>query len=249
MRSSFCSFKNRLISLSICACAALALSAPLSASSTQFVLGNSTSETYLPNGEPIGAIAVPVGPYAGTLGGSSITLFFCLDGSLSSNWDTSYNGNDSAPSGTDEEEAAFLASLFLSDAAADGITLDTYPSNGDESLTETGPGLSTFVNTVQGPITMAIWEVMGSLPNDSPYYIMNPDPAAAGFVSMAQLNYSSFATSLDADVVFVPGTDNQSFVGAAIEVAVPEPGTLVLFGAGALLLALGTVRRLARRPR
>jgi len=226
----------------------LALGTTLNASTTVFVLGNPTSENYLPSGEPTGAVAVPAGPYAGTLTGSSITLFFCLSGNLSSNWDTSYDGTDAAPSGTQEEEAAFLASLFLSDAVADGIALNTYvASNGYESLNETGANLSNFVNTVQGPITMAIWQVMDSLPSDSPYNISNPDPAAANFVTLAQTDYSSFEASPNRNtVVFVPDTDNQSFVGID---PVPEPGTLVLFGAGAVLLALGRSRRRARRPR
>jgi hypothetical protein len=53
-------------------------------------------------------------------------------------------------------------------------------------------------------------------------------------------------------LIFSPCTSNQSFVGAYSDQDlinhVPEPGTMVLFGAGALLMGLGCVRRrLAKR--
>jgi hypothetical protein len=175
-----------------------------------------------------------------------MTLFFCVSGNLESNWDTSYDGTESAPSTVLQDEAAFLASLFLSDAATDGITLDTsVGSNGYETLNETGPNLSDFINNVQGPISMAIWQIMGSLPSGSPYDVTQDDPKAASLVLLAQANYS---TSSSGVLVFVPGASGiQSFIG--VSEAVPEPETLFLFGTGLLLIALGCTRRLARRPR
>jgi PEP-CTERM motif len=256
-----CHTKHRFTVLSMCVCALLAFTTSLNATTTVFVLGNATPQTYLPSGEPSNAVAIPVGPYAGTLTNSSITLFFCLSGNLTSNWDTSYSGGtESAPSGDQQEEAALLASLFLTDAAVNHITLTTsLGSNGYETRNETGPSdaaLATFVTTYQGPITMAIWQIMGSLPSDSPYYVSNPDPAAKTFVDWAidewktVQNNTSFVTSLNHNsVVWTPvsGSGIQSFMGAAV--FTPEPGTMVLFGTGALLMAFGSIRRLARRPR
>jgi hypothetical protein len=259
--SRYCRFKDRLITFSICAFGVLAFSTTLNADSTlfptsgTFTLGNQISnpyyQVYFPNGTNDGS-PVPEGPYPGTLTGSPITLFFCLSANLEANWDTSYNGTESVPSGQQQEEAAFLASLFLSDAAANGITLTTsVDSNHIATLNETasphGTDLSTFINNVQGPITMAIWQVMGTLP--TAYGVTQNDPKAQSFVDLAGASYGAFATSMNPyDVVFVPGTSGiQSFIGVSI--ATPEPSTLFLFGTGALLIALGSARRRAQRPR
>jgi hypothetical protein len=269
MQRPYCGFKNRLLALSICACGLLAFCTTLSADSTVFVLGNDPSQNYTPAGQGGTGGTVAVGPYPGTLTNlgttSSITLFFCLNGNLTANWDTTYNNasaTEAPPSGQAQEEAAFLASLMLYRAAQAGITLTTSVVGGYESLTQTATGstsVATFVSTVEGPISMAIWQIMGSLPTQDG--ITNNDPAAAPFVAQAQvawadlLQYSSNGLVQDFNnhvMIFVPGTSNQSFVTAysdpALMVAhLPEPGTVVLFGTGAVLIALGCTRRPARR--
>jgi hypothetical protein len=249
-------FLGRLLTLSICACGLLAFCTTLSANSTVFVLGNNDNISYTPAGQG----AELVGPYPGALGNSSITLFFCMNGALSASWDTSYSGTDAAPSGQAQEEVAFLASLMLYKAYQDGITLTMSVPNGYESLTQAQGGstpVSTFISTVEGPIQMAIWQIMGSMPAAAP----NNDSAAATYVAQAQaawtnlLQYSTnplVVTFNNNAMIFVPGTSNQSFVSAYFDpalvvAALPEPGTMVLFGTGAVLIALGCTRRPARR--
>src|SRR5271157_6100644 len=177
MRSPYCDFKNCLISVSICVCAVLALSTTLSANTVVFQLGspNSSGQNY--QGEP-------AGPYPGTLipgrtltpgnytGDYAVTatslpgLFFCLDGDLSTYWSYAYQGTQETLAGQGgtnppEEEAAFLASLMLYDANADGISLNLNPltSGGGLTFTQSGADLSDFVNNVEGPISFAIWQI------------------------------------------------------------------------------------------
>ena len=295
MTSSAYGFRRRLITVSICLCVFLAFSATLSANSATFVLGNANSSAEnFSTGESLQTKGVPVGPYPGTLSNSSINMFFCITGGYTSNWDTSYSGNDQPANvsagvpnvGTgvasvqQQEEVAFLASMFLSIAKADGISLVTSVSNGKESLTESGSSLSNFVNTVQGPIQMAIWDIMNNFPTDN-YNITKPAATGATatlagematFEADAQkawttllnpnLTLNTTITNLVADfnahaLIFVPTSScptNQSFVAAYYDQTlvydvVPEPGTMVLFGAGGLLMALGCGRKLLAKRR
>ena len=299
MRTPNSAFRNRLIAWSICLCVLLACSAALSASTAAtFYLGNanSSNENYLPTGEPSNAVAVAVGPYPGVLSNSTLNMFFCITGGLSSSWDGTYNGKDYQPyeyqwtlmpSVKQQDEVAFLASLFLSKANDNGITLQTFlASNQRESLNETAssaPGamsLSYFVNNIQGPIQMAIWDIMNNFPTDN-YNITKPAATGATatlagematFEADAQkawttllnpnLTLNTTLTNLVADfnahaLIFVPTSScptNQSFVAAYYDQTlvydvVPEPGTMVLFGAGGLLMALGCGRKLLAKRR
>jgi hypothetical protein len=249
----------------------LAFSTTLNASSAVFYLGSGTDvSSYLPSGEPGNATAVPIGSYPGQLdfsgGGqvTSITLFFCLTGAQPVGWNSEETGGTSAaPSGASQEEAAFLASLMLYKANQYGITLSTSGGT-DPVLTETATGstsVATFVSTVQGPISMAIWEIMGSLPSETPYNITVADtnPVTVNFYNTAinaWTNHSSVMTTDSAGDYIYNATSGQSFVGAYSDptliyavTGAPEPGTTVLFGTGVLLMALGSIRRLARRSR
>ena len=256
MRSPHCVFGNRLIALSICLCALLAFSTTLRASNYTFVLGAvNSSESYLPSGEPGNATAVPVGPYAGvltnTVNGTTDPnyLFFCITGGNTSNTgNPGYTGSESAPTSTSTEEAAYLASLALSTAVLDKINIVS--SNGTSvSLTQTGSMLvSDFVKSVLGPIQMAIWQVMGSLPSEAPWYDGSNDTntltqnfvtqAASGYLGK---NYSNY-------IIFTPdNTSSQTFI--QVPGSVPEPGTMILFGTGVLPLGLGSTRKLLARRR
>jgi hypothetical protein len=255
MTSPYWSFTKRLIVLSICLCGLLAFSTTLSANTT-FVVGQDNLGSYTPNngsGTNEG-VSMPVGPYAGTLTGSTDTLFFCLTGNQY--LDSSEIGTEaSVPNSTlattkQLDEAAFLASLTLTDAANDHITLT---SNGSTITFTATPGYTTtgtFISSVLGPIQDAIWYVMGTLPSGDSYTTILNDPAINSLVTLAQTtNYVNNAYSSVQVFTYVladnPGqTQGQSFIAV-----VPEPGTMVLFGAGALLLSLGARRRLAKRPR
>jgi hypothetical protein len=112
--------------------------------------------------------------------------------------------------------------------------------------------VSDFVKNVLGPIQMAIWQVMGSLPGQYPYYDGSNDTnpltqGPQGFVQQAINNHGP-ASAYSNFIIFTPdNTCSQSFI--QVPSSVPEPGTMVLFGAGALLMALGSTRKLLERRR
>ena len=258
MRSPHCVFGNRLIALSICLCALLAFSTTLRASNYTFVLGAvNSSESYLPSGEPGNATAVPVGPYAGvltnTVNGTTDPnyLFFCITGGNTSNTgNPGYTGSESAPTSTSTEEAAYLASLALSTAVLDKINIVS--SNGTSvSLTQTGSMLvSDFVKSVLGPIQMAIWQVMGSLPSEAPWHDGSNDTNAQTDVGLAVAYVTAhpLASSYSNYIIFTPdNTSSQTFI--QVPGSVPEPGTMILFGTGVLPLGLGSTRKLLARRR
>jgi hypothetical protein len=172
-----------------------------------------------------------VGPYAATLGTDPNSLVFCLDLHIDTYVGVGYLGDVSSPHTQLEKEAAFLASYALYLGA---------PSGG-------------LVDTVEGPISMAIWqlmETMGSTP---------PDPAAQPFIQLAQSAYSNDLITPDfLSGVSIwspnPAGSSQRFVTAIrddsmIRSAVPEPGTLVLLGIGVLLLVVSRALAIRRRTR
>ena len=268
MRSPSCGFTKRLIVLSICLCGLLAFSSTLSADPATFVVGQDNLGSYTPNngsGTNEG-VSMPVGPYAGvlTINGkqSPNYLYFCLTGNQY--LDSTENGTEaSVPASTlattqQLEEAAFLASLTLTDAAQDKITLTS--TNGS-TITFTANGSTStgqFISSVLGPIQDAIWYVMGTLPSGDSNTTILKDPTIAGLVSLAQTNYMNYTYNNDQVFTYVladnqswcpPQTQGQSFISVTpLTPSVPEPGTMVLFGAGALLMGLGGIRRrIARR--
>ena len=115
--------------------------------------------------------------------------------------------------------------------------------------------LSAFEAQVLGPIQMAIWEIMGTkpyLPNTTTQEADDLNKLTANFVSDAETMYTGYSYS-NVQVFILGGTSKcsgQDFISVSTLTPTPEPGTMVLFGAGALLMGLGCVRkRLARRPR
>ena len=105
---------------------------------------------------------IAVGPYLASLNGAPDLSVFCLDLHISTG--VHYTGGLTTPSTEAEEEAAFLASYSLYLGA---------PSS-----------LPTMVNNVEGPISLAIWQLMGTLGATS------PDPAALPYIQFAQYAYS-----------------------------------------------------------
>jgi hypothetical protein len=269
MRSPSCGFTKHLIVLSICLCGLLAFSSTLSASPATFVVGQDNLGSYTPNngsGTNEG-VSMPVGPYAGVLTISGVPspnyLYFCLTGNQY--LDSTENGTEaSVPTSTlattqQLEEAAFLASLTLTDAVNDHITLTS--TNGSTITFTATPGYTTtgqFISSVLGPIQDAIWYVMGTLPSGDGNILS--DPAIASLVTLAKNSYMNYTYNNDQVFTYVladnqtwcpPQTQGQSFISVTpLTPSVPEPGTMVLFGAGALLMGLGCARRrLAKRPR
>ena len=165
---------------------------------------------------------IAVGPYLGSLDAGPDLSVFCLGLHLDTYVNTTYAGSLYKPASQAEEEAAFLASysLYLGAPSSD-------------------PGM---VKNVEGPISLAIWQLMGTLGGTA------PDPAAQPYIQLAQSAYSQGRIPeafLDKVSVWTPDQSgsSQRFIIAVrddsmIEGAVPEPGTAILLGVGVLLLAL-----------
>lgn len=170
-----------------------------------------------------------VGPYVATLEDDPNNLVFCLDLHINSYVNTAYAGTLSRPGSQEEKEAAYLAaySLYL------------------------GAPSASLVQTVQGPISMAIWQIMGTLDLDGNH--TPPDPAAAPYIRLAESAYSSGRISDEflSDVkIWSPasGVNSQRFITAVrdddlFESTVPEPGTWIFLGSGILLMGLSRIGR------
>lgn len=167
-----------------------------------------------------------VGPYAGTLTGSDAVNFFCLDFNLVSYFGGSYGGTIAVPTTRQEEEAAFLGAYAI------------YEGSPSSTASE--------VNLVEGPISFAIWQIMGTMGTAA------PDPAAQPYIQAAQYAYSHNLipqSYLNSVLIFEP-TDHsfQRFITAVPDNAmvsqtlseVSEPGTMALLGGALMLLSLGS---------
>jgi len=169
-----------------------------------------------------------VGPYAGRLTHSTATGFFCLDQNLSSSFNTRYSGTVAAPNTWQEKEAAFLAAVAVH-----------------------------LNHQADGPISFAIWQVMGTA--------TVTDPAAAPWLEMAEfarqndlitpaflqqvLIFTPSDPQIQRFITGIPGCDDVSTVMRALEDSVtetPEPSTFFL-GCSALGIAMTVARR--RRAR
>jgi len=189
-----------------------------------FILGSNPNQIF--DGEN-------VGPYTGTLTGSIATNFFCLDFNLTSTFGGSYPGTVVAPTTQQEQEAAFLGAYAI--------------YNGAPSSTP------SVVNLVEGPISFAIWQIMGTLGT------VHPDPAAQQYIQTAQYAYSHNLipqSYLDSVLIFEPaGHAFQRFITAVPDSAmvsqtlseVSEPGTMALLGGALTFLSLCSRATLKRR--
>jgi hypothetical protein len=203
---------------------AIALFANSAYATSTLLLGNNPNQVY--DGQN-------VGPYSVTLDGTNYYAF-CITESLTATWNTSYGGTVETAANTTlsraQEEAAFLASYAL----YDGL-----------------PGVNNTTNTnLDGAISFAIWEIM--TPSSIPTMPASAITAAAPFVSLANSAYTSGvinAAFLSQIKIFVPTNPAiQSFVMAVSDTpmdkaATPEPGTMVMLGAGLLLVGFSRYKR------
>jgi hypothetical protein len=176
-----------------------------------------------------------VGPYpvvlsGGSYGGGIPSNALCFDINIGVLFGTSYPGTTKPPDTIAEIQAAYL--------------LDKLASLG---------GYSADVQTVAGPISMAIWQLMNpSSHNPAPFA---QDPAAQSWVDQAVYAYSiGLWTAADAAayVVWLPdplgSTQRFGFLEGPPPPVVPEPASAIQLVAGlGLLLAIGKKR--AARPR
>jgi hypothetical protein len=103
----------------------------------------------------------------------------------------------------------------------------------------------TIVQNYEGPISMAIWQLMGTLTQNGSS--TPADPAAQYFIDIATTAYNSGQISnsfLSSVNIWNPGTpggvnSEQRFIVATT----PEPTTVVFLGTGVLLIALSRIRR------
>jgi hypothetical protein len=166
------------------------------------------------------------GPYLATIGGVQNLLVFCLDLHIDTPVQTTFDGYLTHPNTPAEDEAAFLAAYSL--------TVGTPTGN------------ATVVHDYDGPISMAIWQLMGTLTQNGSSTL--PDPAAQHFIDLATTAYnngqisSSFLSSVN---IWNPGTPGGGSTAEQrfIEANTPEPATLVFLGSGLLLIAFSRIRR------
>jgi hypothetical protein len=201
---------------------AFLLYCPASRANTTLEITNVYSWSYTDsNGDNV----VP-GPYVATIGAVQNLLVYCLDLHISTPEGTTFDGYLTHPTTAAEDEAAFLAAYSLSVGA---------PS-----------GNATIVQNDEGPISMAIWQLMGTLTQNG--NSTQPDPAAQYFINLATTAYnngqisSSFLSSVD---IWNPGTPSSPSTAEQrfLVVTTPEPTSMVLLGGGLVLVGLSRIRR------
>jgi hypothetical protein len=241
-------YTRNFILTAVSALAVLLLCPALQATTvvSDMTLTESGGRTYGPAYEVYGQakIGVYVGPYTDMFsnyyGDNASFPAFCLDLNVNTTIGSSYPGTlytvdsyagvDTVATGATNmslqqaEEVSFLASYALYLEAQD-------PAN---------------VHAVEGPIQMAIWQIMGTLGSTS------ADLGAETYVSTAQAAYLSNLITPDIShfSIWAPQHlgDTQRFVIAVedehmIRSAIPEPGTVIFLGTGVLLMALSRIRR------
>lgn len=171
------------------------------------------------------------GPYPATLTGGiygtgTLAYLACFDINIETNVGQTYSGSLVAPTGTVQLEVSYLMA----------------------QLSKLG-GYYAPVNTVSGPISMAIWQLEDpSSQNNAPFV---EDPAAQPWVTNAQNAVSTGAWNA-ADAAQYPfwspnpGVSAQRFGIVELADTAPEPGSLALVGGSLIGLGLLLRKRLIR---
>src|ERR1039457_221222 len=108
------------------------------------------------------------GPYLATIGGAPNLLVYCLDLHINTPVGTAFDGYLTHPSTPAEDEAAFLAAYSLNQGA---------PSANQ-----------SVINSLEGPLSMAIWQLMGTLVQNG--QTTQEDPAAQYLIQIATAAYN-----------------------------------------------------------
>ncbi len=156
----------------------------------------------------------PIGPYTGTLNGVP-NLFSCLDLFKTTYVGVVYPGTLMAASTVAEKEA-----VWLTDQEFQLLSLSFSTSN----------DTATF-----GDLNFAIWNII------DPTVDISSLPGAQAYVAGAASFLAAHPLWVPDHLIFTPDdTSAQSF--AVVGSSVPEPGSLMLLGSGAIALA-GVLRR------
>lgn len=229
--SSFGSIAARIAVLGLLA---LALVAQSHATTIYLTMADSMSDyhSYTYYDVLDNAHTLPTGPYPATLSdgsyGSGVGVFvMCYDINMDAYVGATYAGIMVLPTTPAEIEAAYLQKELADDG-----------------------GFGADVQTISGPISMAVWQLMDpSSQVPTPFAL---DPAAAFYVSQAENAYLS-GDWTQADAAYyafwepVPITTTQRFgfvYGQApqpSDITSPEPASLVLFLLGGVLMVAGKI--------
>jgi hypothetical protein len=232
--SSFGSIAARIAVLGLLA---LALVAQSHATTIYLTMADSMSDYHSYTYYDLGiAYTLPTGPYPATLSGGSYgsgvgVFVMCYDINIDAYVKATYAGIMVLPTTEAEIEAAYL----------------------QKELADKGGFYGADVDTISGPISMAVWQLMDpSSQVPTPFAL---DPAAAAYVSQAEDAYSG-GTWTQADAAKyafwmpTPITATQRFgfvfgqAPQSSDISTPEPGSLVLMAAGfAVVLALRRKRQ------
>lgn len=158
---------------------------------------------------------LPTGPYLATFAGgsfnSSTVYLFCLDFNIDTNIGQPYSGYLVYPTTQADIESAYLENKVLH-----------------------GGGYDADVQSLSGPVSMAIWTLENpSSANPKPFPV---DPTTAALVAEAQNAYlnGTWTASMAKDFpMWIPDT-----IGSSQRFGVmttPEPGSASLFGIAGLL--------------
>jgi len=230
--SSFGSIAARIAVLGLLA---LALVAQSHATTIYLTMADSMSDyhSYTYYDVLDNAHTLPTGPYPATLSGGSYgssgvgVYVMCYDINMDAYVKATYAGIMVLPTTETEIEAAYLQKELADDG-----------------------GFDADVDTISGPISMAVWQLMDPSSQVPTPFVL--DPAAAAYVAEAEYAYTSKKwTQADAaNYAFwmpTPITTTQRF-GFVFgqrplpsDITTPEPGSLVLFLLGGVLMLAGKI--------
>jgi len=173
----------------------------------------------------------------GGLSGTPTAYVFCNDFNIDTAIGSPIAGYMERPtSQIDLEEAYLMYKVAQSDPAGHGYTAD--------------------IQNTSGPVSMAIWLLQNpSSYNSTPFPV---DKTSAALIAEAQnaiLTGSFTAASASSMYIWIPNDTSTSqrfgvmYISTSVSTSsltTPEPSTMMMFGAGALLILAGSIKRKTR---